>query len=107
MPIDTANKRRSVSGYTLAPQLPVADATIDTNDREMVAWLYSGIAAAAPTPPVDDLPYQGDATVYDSAGATGSIAGGTVLAGDTAYDSAGATGSIGSSTTMPADVTYG
>lgn len=85
MAIDTVTKRRSVSGYTTAPMLPVADSTIDTYDREMVAWLYSGIAAYTPVPPVVDLPYQGDATIYDNFSATGSISGGTVLPSDVSY----------------------
>ena len=101
MAIDTANKRRSVNGYALAPVLPIADATIDTNDREMVAWLYSGIAASAPIVPVVELPYQGDATIYDSGGATGSIANGLVQPGDTVYDTSSATGSMNGGTVMP------
>lgn len=47
MAINTENRRRSVSGYTSLPMLPVANAVIDAFDREMVAWLYAGIAAGA------------------------------------------------------------
>lgn len=39
------------------------------------------LAYIGPFPPIGDLPYQGDAYIYDSAGGTGSIANGTVLAG--------------------------
>jgi hypothetical protein len=49
MAVDTENKRRSVSGYTCTCVYPVADGTVDVNDREMVAWLYSGIDPAAPS----------------------------------------------------------
>lgn len=52
-----------------------------------------------------ELPYQGDATIYDSSGATGSIANGAVQPGDAIYDDATATGS-NTGTTMPADVIY-
>lgn len=50
MPIDTVNKRRSVSGYTNFPVYPVADAVIGAADREHTTWLYSGIAAGSPAP---------------------------------------------------------
>lgn len=56
--------------------------------------------------PAVQLPYQGDATIYDSAGATGSITGGTILATGTIYDSAGATGSTSGSTIMPSETNY-
>ena len=45
--------------------------------------------------------YQGDTTIYDSAGATGTITGGMVQSGDTIYDSAGATGSVSGATLLP------
>lgn len=62
MPIDTANKRRSVSGYISFPIYPVADAVIDAADREHSLWLYSGIPASAP-PPVTDGNICGDLTL--------------------------------------------
>ena len=47
MAIDTANKRRSVHGYTHTPIYPVADGAIGTQDRPHVAWIYSGISIGA------------------------------------------------------------
>lgn len=61
-------------------------------------WLL-GISAGAALP--EDLPYQGDATIYDSAGATGAIGSGTVQTGDTIYDNSGATGSVSGATILP------
>jgi hypothetical protein len=45
--IDTANKRRSISGYTGLVIAPVPDGAITAPDRLHIAWLYSGIAAGA------------------------------------------------------------
>lgn len=56
--------------------------------------------------PAVQLPYQGDTTTYDSAGATGSVSGGTILATGTIYDSAGATGSTSGATVLPAETNY-
>lgn len=50
-----------------------------------------------PTPPID-LPFQGDAYLYDSAGGTGSIAGGTVLANGAQPS---AIGSVSGATVLP------
>ena len=47
MALDTANKRRSVQGYTLTPIAPIPDGSIDAFDRAQMAWLYSGIESAA------------------------------------------------------------
>lgn len=55
MAIDTVNKRRSVSGYTIFPVFPVADGTIDQSDREHSTWLYSGIAAESPPSPTSGI----------------------------------------------------
>lgn len=41
MALDTANKRRSVQGYTLTPIAPIPDGSIDAFDRAQMAWLYS------------------------------------------------------------------
>jgi hypothetical protein len=43
MAIDTEDKRRSVHGYTMTPIYPVADGSVDTQDRPHVAWIYRGI----------------------------------------------------------------
>lgn len=50
MALDTANKRRSVQGYTLTPIAPIPDGSIDAFDRAQMAWLYSGIESAPPAP---------------------------------------------------------
>lgn len=50
-------------------------------------------------------PYAGDTAIYDAAGTTGGISGGTVQPGDTIYDSAGATGAISGGTVLPPDTT--
>ncbi len=42
MAIDTENKRRLI-----AFALPVADGTIDANDRSHIAWHYFGLIATA------------------------------------------------------------
>lgn len=55
---------------------------------------------AAPDP---ELPYVGEATIYDGAGATGSISGGTLIGAGAIYDQSGATGSISGATVMPAE----
>jgi hypothetical protein len=51
MAVDTRNKRASCIGVGLpVPSvLPNPDSTIDSNDRQMVTWLYAGIAADSPT----------------------------------------------------------
>lgn len=77
-------------------------AMVDAGGGVLVA-VASGSDGSAP---MVELPYQGDATIYDSSGATGSIANGLVQPGDTVYDTTSATGSI-AGTTMPPDVTYG
>lgn len=53
-----------------------------------------------------DIPYQGDATVYDQLGATGSVGAGAAQAGETIYDHASATGSITGATVLPSETTY-
>jgi hypothetical protein len=57
----------------------------------------------APTPPVTALPYQGDAYIYDSAGATGSVTGGTILDGP---NQGSATGAISGGTVIENDYRY-
>lgn len=49
MAVDSKNKRISVihPGLTFMRQLPNADSSMDQGDRQSVAGLYSGIAAAA------------------------------------------------------------
>jgi hypothetical protein len=47
MAIDTEDKRRSVQAYTLGLLRPVADASVDTQDRPTVGWFYSGITYSA------------------------------------------------------------
>lgn len=105
MPIDTQSKRRSVHGYGIGTIAPVADGTIDSADREHMAWLYAGISAAPP--PTPEAPFVGDAYVYDAGSGTGSISGGTVIPGETIYDQGSGTGSILSGTILPSDVDYG
>lgn len=51
----------------------------------MLLLLLIGASVSTPTPP-DDLPYQGDTTIYDQASATGSISGGTVIDSEYIYD---------------------
>lgn len=50
MAIDTRDKRASILGYTgeSAISYPVADSSLNAADREHVAGLYRGIAAALP-----------------------------------------------------------
>jgi len=55
------------------------------------------------TPPPADLPYQGDAYIYDSAGATGSVTGGTILDGP---DQNSPTGSVSGGTIIEGDYRY-
>lgn len=50
MAIDTANKRRSVSGYTGLFYAPTPDGALDAQDRAQLAWLYA--RAGGPPPPV-------------------------------------------------------
>jgi hypothetical protein len=52
----------------------------------------------APAPPVVELPYQGDAYIYDMASGTGSVTGGTILDGP---EQNSATGSISGGTVLP------
>jgi len=59
-----------------------------------------GISISTPVPPAE-LPYQGDAYQYDSAGGTGSIAGGTVLPGP---EQESPTGSITGGTVLPPEI---
>jgi hypothetical protein len=56
-----------------------------------------------PTPPPVELPYQGDAYIYDSAGAIGSVTGGTILNGPNQNS---ATGSISGGTVVENDYRY-
>jgi hypothetical protein len=51
MAIDTRAKRSSVIGVGLPvpSTLPDTDGTIAAIDRQWLAWLYSGIAAGAPS----------------------------------------------------------
>ena len=99
--IDTQTKRRSVSGYSGIIIAPLADGTIDAADREHVAGLYAGIGSSPPTPAA--APYQGDAYIYDSAGATGSVTGGTILDGP---DQNSPTGSVTGGTIIENDYRY-
>lgn len=56
MAIDTALKRRSVSGYTApAVMLPTADGAIGQADRSMLAWLYAGVFTPV-TPSIPENP---------------------------------------------------
>lgn len=48
-----------------------------------------------------ELPYVGDTTTYDQAGATGPVTGGLVQLGDAIYDQWGATGSVSGATVLP------
>jgi len=50
MAIDTRNKRASCIGVCLPVPgvLPNPDSTVDSNDRQMTAYTYAGIAAGAP-----------------------------------------------------------
>lgn len=50
MAIDTEDKRRSVHGYTMTPIYPVADGSVDTQDRPHIAWIYSGLTIATSLP---------------------------------------------------------
>lgn len=63
------------------------------------------LSLVVPGTPAPDLPYVGDATIYDSTGATGAIGSGQVQAGDAIYDSADATGSVTGATILSPDVT--
>jgi hypothetical protein len=47
MAIDSEDKRRSVHGYTMTPIYPVADGSVDTQDRPHVGWIYRGFTIAA------------------------------------------------------------
>ena len=55
MAINTENKRRSVQGYGGVFMPPRPDGTINTPDREHVAWLYAGITASDPTTASEDF----------------------------------------------------
>lgn len=68
----------------------------------MLLLLFTGYGVVTPAPPTE-LPYQGDVYYYDNSGATGSITGGTVLAGPN-QDSP--TGSIAGGTVLPAETIY-
>ena len=58
-------------------------------------------------PPVRTiLPYQGDATIYDSAGSTGAVASGTVQADATIVAAMGATGAAAAGAAQPSDGHY-
>ncbi len=45
---DTPDKRRSAANTILLVFYPVADGTIDAQDREQVSWIYSGITVGSP-----------------------------------------------------------
>jgi len=45
--IDTEDKRRSVHGYTHTPIYPVADGSVDLQDRPHVGWIYRGLVIAS------------------------------------------------------------
>lgn len=49
MAVDTATKRASVLGFTLAARLvlPIPDGTIGQADRQHVAYSYAGLTAQA------------------------------------------------------------
>jgi len=53
MAIDTEHKRRSVQSYAGSTTLPPADGAMALNDRQAVAWIYSGIAVGAPVAAAD------------------------------------------------------
>ena len=46
--LDTEDKRRSAPNMILFVIHPVADGTIDAQDREQATWIYSGIAPGSP-----------------------------------------------------------
>ena len=48
MAVDSENKRRSAISMPFLAVAPVADGTIDAQDREQATWIYSGITLAAP-----------------------------------------------------------
>lgn len=62
----------------------------------MLLLLLTG--AGEHTTPIVELPYQGDAYIYDAAGGTGSVSGGTVLDGP---NQASPTGAIGGGSVQP------
>jgi len=49
--LDTVNKRRSVIQIPVLTLAPVADGTIDDNDRRQMAYIYCGFE----TPGVTDI----------------------------------------------------
>ena len=65
--------------------------------------LFTGAGISTPIPPVDDSAYHGDAYIYDSAGATGSVTGGTILDGP---DQNSPTGSVSGRTIIESDYRY-
>lgn len=71
----------------------------------MFAPRYFAKAGAAPSP-ASNLPYQGETTAYDGAGATGSVTGGALIDAGAIYDSAGAIGSVSGATVLPSEVSY-
>jgi len=46
--IDTVNKRRSIVQLPVLTLAPVADGTIDDNDRRQLAYIYCGFETTAP-----------------------------------------------------------
>ncbi len=48
MAIDTVNKRRSIIQVPALTLAPVADGTIDDNDRRQMAYIYCGFETAPP-----------------------------------------------------------
>lgn len=48
MAIDSRNKRASALNSVPIIVAPLADGTIDDNDRQQITWLYAGIVAGIP-----------------------------------------------------------
>jgi hypothetical protein len=61
------------------------------------------IGIGADAPPPDNLPFQGDAYIYDAASGTGSVIGGTILDGP---DQDSPTGSIAGGTVLDGEYRY-
>ena len=57
MAIDSETKRRAAFavGIPFIVMTPVADGSIDSADRQMLADVYPGIAAGAPVTPTGDV----------------------------------------------------
>jgi len=69
----------------------------------MLLLLFIGAGISTSIPFVDDSVYHGDAYIYDQAGATGSVTGGTIQPGP---DQDSATGSISGGTIIESDYRY-